>query len=360
MRHQARARLVLVSPVGWTPKPAGARPRAGSSALWDAGFANFGTLRLLAAARARGEARDRRRLNLHDAIERTLVARYFWSSLGCAPRVRKVSSTTCSSRTTERSPTGCTPYAKRAVADEPAEKLANLPSTTLLYGDRDFDYLPTPEAEALLLLPARSRCIRATIVTCTSTTGGVPPPLRAPHRSASDGGRMGQNASTIRRRDAAVVLEFFATPARATTPSLNGRALNGSPQVHAVYSLSKLDRYRIAAQLRGGAARPAAPCWDSRGGAVADSARGCSSFRGAALPSSSSSGRGHDPVDHQPRETSERFSYRRMWSHVRRRGRPRRHELRQVVALRPGGLARPCRRLTQEAEGCAGGGAAVH
>ena len=40
-----------------------------------------------------------------------------------------------------------TPSAKRAVADEPAEMLANLPPTTLLYGDCDYDYLPTtPEA----------------------------------------------------------------------------------------------------------------------------------------------------------------------------------------------------------------------
>jgi len=38
-------------------------------------------------------------------------------------------------------------YAKRPVASEPAERLAKLPPTTLLYGAHDLHYIPTmPEA----------------------------------------------------------------------------------------------------------------------------------------------------------------------------------------------------------------------
>ena len=151
MRHPRRVRrLVLVSPVGWTPKPPRARAAGGLvGALWDAGFANFGTLRLLGRRAERAAKRAiADRLNLHDAIERTLVARYFWSSLTAHRASAEVAVNYLLEPHYGAVADGLYAfYAKRAVADEPAEKLANLPSTTLLYGDRDFDYLPTtPEA----------------------------------------------------------------------------------------------------------------------------------------------------------------------------------------------------------------------
>merc|ERR1712159_922157 len=38
-------------------------------------------------------------------------------------------------------------YAKRPISSEPAERLAKLPPTTLLYGSHDLHYIPTmPEA----------------------------------------------------------------------------------------------------------------------------------------------------------------------------------------------------------------------
>merc|ERR1719238_1328580 len=102
MRHPRRVRrLVLVSPVGWTPKPAGAR----------------------AAKRAIAD-----RLNLHDATERTLVARYFWSSLTAHRASAEVAVNYLLEPHYGVVADGLYAfYAKRAVADEPAEMLANLP-----------------------------------------------------------------------------------------------------------------------------------------------------------------------------------------------------------------------------------------
>jgi len=151
MRHPRRVRrLVLVSPVGWTPKPEGARAAGGLvGALWDTGFANFGTLGLLGpCAEGKAKCAIANRLNLRDATERALVSNYFWSSVTADRASAEIAVNYLLEPHYGAVADGLYAfYAKRAVADEPAEMLANLPPTTLLYGDCDYDYLPTtPEA----------------------------------------------------------------------------------------------------------------------------------------------------------------------------------------------------------------------
>ena len=147
--HRVR-RLVLVSPVGWAAKPEGelARGRAGGliGALWDSGLGNFGILRTFgrcASATAKGVLIGR--TGVRDADEAALLTSYFWSHATAEP----ISSEKAINYLLEPyfSPAPFGFYAKRPVSTEPAERLASLPPTTLLYGSHDLHYIETmPDA----------------------------------------------------------------------------------------------------------------------------------------------------------------------------------------------------------------------
>ena len=85
------------------------------------------------------------RCGIEDEEERQLVFDYFWSSLAS----QSISSEKAINWLLEPyfSPAPFGFYAKRPVSAEPAERLARLPPTTLLYGSHDLHYIPTmPEA----------------------------------------------------------------------------------------------------------------------------------------------------------------------------------------------------------------------
>jgi len=151
LAHPERVRrLVLVSPVGWAAKPKGelAKARAAGvfGALWDSHVGNFGLLRTVGRI-VKGVAKGAvvGRFGIDDEEERALVSDYFWSQL-CG---QSISSERSVNWLLEPyvSPAPFGFYAKRPVSGEPAERLARLPPTTLLYGSHDLHYIPTmPEA----------------------------------------------------------------------------------------------------------------------------------------------------------------------------------------------------------------------
>lgn len=147
-------RLVLLSPVGWAARPEdepkSARVRGFFGALWDAGLGNFGAARYLGRL-VRGTASDVvvGRLHLSNPEEQQLVSNYFWQSLTSGPisHERNINWLLTPYIPGLGSPPPFGFFAKRPVCTQPADRLATLPPTTLLYGDRDLHYIESmPEA----------------------------------------------------------------------------------------------------------------------------------------------------------------------------------------------------------------------
>jgi len=145
-------RLVLISPVGWAATPTGklASGKAGGffGALWGSGLGNFGFARTVGRM-AKGTLQNIMigRLNIRDEKDATLLAEYFWNTLCSQPISGEKNVNWLLDPYFSPAPFGF--YAKRPVSSEPAERLAKLPPTTLLYGSHDLHYIPTmPEAVA--------------------------------------------------------------------------------------------------------------------------------------------------------------------------------------------------------------------
>jgi len=151
MAYPERVRhLVLISPVGWAARPTGELASARASgvfgALWESGLGNFGFGRVVGrVARVPMQSVMLNRLNITDETDARDMAEYFWNSLCAQPISGEKNVNWLLVPYLPPAPFGF--YARRPVCTEPAERLARLPPTTLIYGSHDLHYIPTmPEA----------------------------------------------------------------------------------------------------------------------------------------------------------------------------------------------------------------------
>lgn len=165
MLHPERvARLILhgAAGVGSHPEPKSKDEKSSlprfALALWDAGMLNFGAIQKLGRlAREPGRRRFERfqyaRRRCTDPEELELLYNYFWTSL-CAQPASSDKWVNAFLRFVDGAEhTGL--YARRPIADEPAERLAALPPVSLIFGEDDWVFTPSCYA-ALDRLPAGS------------------------------------------------------------------------------------------------------------------------------------------------------------------------------------------------------------
>lgn len=156
-------RLVLISPVGWAQRPSGELLKGRASgvfgALWDTGIGNFGFARTIGRV-AKGSAQSAvvGRLNIVDDQDARLLGEYFWNALCSQPISGEKNVNWLLEPFFSPAPFGF--YAKRPVSSEPAERLARLPPTTLLYGKHDLHYIPTMPQAVKVVQAASSQPVR--------------------------------------------------------------------------------------------------------------------------------------------------------------------------------------------------------